>query len=79
MAKNHMGLDSKQMWRTFHEKILKQLLKICGRQYGAKRALYDRPETQLSWAQLAGAIVDVDPRKYVGADVARRWRSLAVA
>ncbi|MNO82033.1 hypothetical protein D3C76_732920 [compost metagenome] len=43
MPENHMRLNSKQVRRTFHAKVLKQLGEKSGGQYGAKYSLYDRP------------------------------------
>jgi hypothetical protein len=48
MAKYHMGLDGKQMRRTFHAGSFRKTNEIQAAQYATKRSLYDRPETQLS-------------------------------
>ena len=48
MAKDHMGLDRKQMRGTFHARIFRKTIEIQAAQYATKRSLYDRPERQLS-------------------------------
>jgi hypothetical protein len=48
MAEYHMGLDGKQMRRTFHAGSFRKTIEIQAAQYATKRSLYDRPATQLS-------------------------------
>ncbi|CAI8827622.1 hypothetical protein EMIT0P228_10571 [Pseudomonas brassicacearum] len=56
VSEYHVGLNGKQMRRTFHAGSFRKTIEIQAAQYATKRSLYDRPARQLSWQQLVGAL-----------------------